>query len=1011
MGRNITLRAGQQPDAGTAGVTLSYQEFLAAKVATVPRIGFDIELDAVSPICKEHQRIIIKWMVAGGRRACFASFGLGKTVIQLEACRLILERVGGRGLIVMPLGVRQEFIRDAAMLGTPVTFVQRVAELHPTGIHLTNYETIREGKLDPTDFGVVLLDEGDMLRTFGSKTFSEVVITGGWHEVPYRFVASATPDPNDYLELLGYAQFLGVMDIGQAKTRFFKRNSEQADELTLHPHKEEEFWLWVASWALVIQRPSDLGCSDEGYDLPPMTVNWHEVPSDHAGAGAEKTGQARMFRSAAHGITDAAREKRESLKARIERLVSIVRSQRVPAEVACEEPRAAARARTALVSEEQEAEAGVVARVEESESRQPAHVGCEVLCAEPPEDQSAQRGVVSCESGPGAETNPTSEAGAVRPDAANPRGAGAQAEGKVSHLSAEDEAPGGRPLPSAECGARDPLSPMQRGAGTLSRQPRGAAAREGLPDQIVAWCDLNDEQRAIEKGLAAEGISFSSVFGTLSVEEKERRLTGWRQHDTSTLITKPVLFGCGVNLQQCHTAIFAGINYKFRDFIQAIHRIQRFGQEHPCAIHIIYTEAERPVKAELLAKWERYNRQTARLSTLIREYGLAEIAIASVLTRSIGVERREVRGRGYTLIQNDCVEETRTMADDSIDLQFTSIPFSNQYEYTPSYNDFGHTDNAEHFWQQQDYLTPELYRTLRPGRDLVIHVKDRVQPGAMTGLGFATVQPFHCDAIAHYTRHGFAFLGMITIATDVVRENAQTYRLGYTEKCKDGSRMGAGLPEYLLLFRKPPSDRSNGYADTPVVHEKPKYRRGRWQIDAAGYWRSKGDRLLTPPEIAKLDWDQMYGLFRDYSERTVYDYGHHVALNQALEDAGSLSPEFALLPVASWHPQVWADVTRMRSVNGLQARHGKEKHICPLPFDIVERVIEQRTNPGEVVYDPFGGLFTVPYVAIQLGRHGIACELNPRYFVDGAGHCHAAEEKLSTPTLFDVIGAPIEDVA
>jgi hypothetical protein len=99
--------------------------------------------------------------------------------------------------------------------------------------------------------------------------------------VPFRFVATATPSPNEYIELLAYAEVLGVMDVGEAKTRFFRRNSEKADQLTLHPHKEREFWLWVASWALFITKPSDLGCSDEGYDLPEMRVRWHEVQVDH----------------------------------------------------------------------------------------------------------------------------------------------------------------------------------------------------------------------------------------------------------------------------------------------------------------------------------------------------------------------------------------------------------------------------------------------------------------------------------------------------------------------------------------------------------------------------------------------------------------------------------------------------------------------------------------------------------------------------------------------------------
>ena len=313
-----------------------YRSFLEAKKSLAVSSGYEIDPAEIHPILKPHQRAIVAWAVRGGRRAIFAAFGLGKTVMQLEAVRLILSRAGGRGLIVCPLGVRQEFARDAAMLGTPITFIRRLeeAEAHEhqlsllpeasaAPIYLTNYETVRDGKMDPRAFSVVSLDEAGVLRGFGgTKTFREFMrIYEGTSS--YRFVATATPDPNEYIELLAYAAFLDVMDVGQAKTRFFKRDSTKADVLTIHPHKVKEFWLWVSSWAVFVQRPSDLGFDDAGYSLPPMEVNWQEVPSDHARAGSDADGQGRLFHSAAYGVSEAAREKRESLESRISKLMEI----------------------------------------------------------------------------------------------------------------------------------------------------------------------------------------------------------------------------------------------------------------------------------------------------------------------------------------------------------------------------------------------------------------------------------------------------------------------------------------------------------------------------------------------------------------------------------------------------------------------------------------------------------------------------------------------------------------
>jgi DNA modification methylase len=412
------------------------------------------------------------------------------------------------------------------------------------------------------------------------------------------------------------------------------------------------------------------------------------------------------------------------------------------------------------------------------------------------------------------------------------------------------------------------------------------------------------------------------------------------------------------------------------------------------------------------------------MTDIIREYGLSAAAMADTLRRSMGVERVEASGHGWTAINNDCVDETARMAENSIDLILTSIPFATQYEYSPNYADFGHTDNNAHFFAQMEYLTPNLLRALKPGRIAAIHVKDRIVPGGMTGLGFQTVYPFHCATIDHFVRHGFGYMGMKTIVTDVVRENNQTYRLGWTEQCKDGTKMGVGMPEYLLLFRKPPSDRTNSYGDEPVVKKKPDvidedgavvewsrqlekfeiegtgYSRARWQIDAHGFTRSGGNRLLTPEELRDLDHDVIFRWFRDYQLANIYDFEQHVRIGETMHKLGRLPSSFMLLQPPSWADDVWTDVARMLTLNGEQHAKGKEMHLCPLQFDICDRVIAQFSMPGELVFDPFGGIMSVPYRALLKGRRGIATELNKSYFLDGIQHLKAAENKMAMPDLF-----------
>src|SRR6476619_5849407 len=199
---------------------VTYENFLAGKAQLATATGFlDIDPASVNPILKPHQRDAVLWAVAGGRRAVFASFGLGKTLIQLETIRLTLAQLNdARGLIVLPLGVRQECTRDARMLGMAPKFIRRGEAAAAPGIYMTNYETVRDGKLDPRGFQAVTLDEAAILRGFGgTKTFREFMrLYEG--TANYRFVATATPSPNDYIELLAYAAFLDILDVGQAKT-------------------------------------------------------------------------------------------------------------------------------------------------------------------------------------------------------------------------------------------------------------------------------------------------------------------------------------------------------------------------------------------------------------------------------------------------------------------------------------------------------------------------------------------------------------------------------------------------------------------------------------------------------------------------------------------------------------------------------------------------------------------------------------------------------------------------
>lgn len=833
---------------------MTYQEFLESKIELAQDSGFEVNPADINKALKPHQRDAVIWALKGGRRALFESFGLGKTIQEIEFCKQVIDHEGGRALIVLPLGVKQEFTQDAVdVLGydAPV-YCRSMEEVEScdSSIVLTNYERVRDGDIRPDYFVATSLDEASVLRSFGSKTYQTFL--DKFKNVPYKLVATATPSPNKYKELIHYAGYLEIMDTGQALTRFFQRDSTKANNLTLYPNMEDEFWLWVSSWALFITKPSDVNpeYSDDGYVLPPLDVRWHEIPI-HYGDTSDKTGQMQLFTEAAAGLKEAAEVKRNSIDQRVEKMKEIVES-----------------------------------------------------------------------------------------------------------------------------------SPEEH---------------------FLLWHDLESERKAILKAIP----EVVDIYGSQDYDLREKRVIDFAQGRIKLFATKKSISGSGCNFQRyCHREIFLGIDYEFNDFIQAVHRCYRFLQTDTVVIDIIYMENERQIKEALLEKWKNHNHMVKKMTDIVKKYGLSPASKIKRLERKMGVETVKVQGKHYTAVNDDCVEECRRIESNSVGLIHTSIPFGNHYEYSANYNDFGHNENTEKFFEQMDFLTPELLRILEPGRVAAIHVKDRVLFGNATGTGMPTIEPFHAQCIEHYMKHGFQYFGMITVVTDVVRENNQTYRLGWSEQCKDGSKMGVGCPEYILLFRKLPTDKSNAYADDPVKKTKEYYTRAQWQIDAHGYWRSSGNRLISKDELKEFSVDDLQRVYREYSRSNVYSYEEHVKLAEELDKNDKLPATFMVVAPGSWNNlDVWDDINRMRTLNTTQSRRRQQMHVCPLQLDIVERIINRYSNEGDMVLDPFGGLMTVPMTAVKMKRYGYGIELSCDYFRDGVGYLQKSENEIETPTLFDFMEA------
>jgi len=500
---------------------LEYKEFLEAKIVAAGTYGTDIDKSKINPIALPYQRDIIHWSISGGRRAIFASFGLGKTLMQLEIARLVIEITGKPFLICMPLGVVGEFRDDNDLLGTglQIKYItdSDTVDISELAIYVTNYERVRKGDIQASKFGGVSFDEASIIRNLKTETTNYVL--KHFKDINYRFVATATPTPNDFIEILNYADYLGVIDRGHALTRFFQRDSTKAGHLTLYENKKEEFWKWVSTWAVFINKPSDLGYDDTGYNLPKL--NFHEIEIENISSDVitNKKGDLVLVKDLTKSLVDTSREKSQTIDLRVQKAFDIVND-------------------------------------------------------------------------------------------------------------------------------KSPFS------------------------NWILWSHLESERMAIEKKFKEnDSIDLRSVYGSQTNTEKETLLIDFKHSKYQILNTKPKIAGSGCNFQKhCSNMIFVGIDYKFNDFIQGIHRCYRFMQEEEVDVYAIFTNNEREVLKTLKDKWRKHIELQTEMINIVREYGLNSDKITADMKRQIFTKPRTATIGGATVFNDDTVNVHNDMPDNSTDM-------------------------------------------------------------------------------------------------------------------------------------------------------------------------------------------------------------------------------------------------------------------------------------------------------------------------------------------------------
>lgn len=434
---------------------MDYKEFLKTKEIQSLQAGIDVEIAELNKHMFDFQKDIIKWALKKGRACVFSDCGTGKSIMQLEFAAKVSERTGAKSLIVAPLAVVAQTKLEGEKFGIDVQVCRSMDDVRP-GVNITNYEMLEH--FDADAFGAVVLDESSILKSYTSTTRNMLI--DQFAGVPYKLCCTATPSPNDFVELGNHAEFIGIMSRTEMLATYFTHDSGETSKWRLKGHGESKFWEWVATWAVCVRDPADLGYSNDGYVLPKLDIVEHVIKSD--------AGPYQLFVERAETLSERREARKQSMPERVEKAREITE-----------------------------------------------------------------------------ETN----------------------------------------------------------------------------EQYLIWCDYNAESAALHEAIT-ESVE---VVGADSPERKASEAIAFSQGKTRVLVSKPSIYGFGMNWQNCHNVIFCGLSDSYEQFYQAVRRCWRYGQEKDVVVHVIISEKELNILDNVKQKQKQMDEMQSKMVSLMRNVTMSEI--------------------------------------------------------------------------------------------------------------------------------------------------------------------------------------------------------------------------------------------------------------------------------------------------------------------------------------------------------------------------------------------------
>jgi hypothetical protein len=596
-------------------MTDAYADFLASKQIADPATGL-ASIPDLHPDMFDFQRDITGWALRRGRAALFAGTGLGKSLMELAWADAVYRATGKDILHLAPLAVSAQLEREARKFHIPAKQVRFSADCVP-GTNITNYQKVEH--FDLSQFGGVILDESSILKSTDGKYRTHLIAACAG--IPFRLAATATPAPNDFMELGNHAEFLGVMSYTDMLATFFTHDGGDTQKWRLKGHAENEFWKWMASWSVMIRKPSDLGYEDGGYDLPPLRQQQHIVSADYS--PSMDTGL--LFPMEARTMQERLGARRDTIDERVAMAFQIVIGN-ISAKLAeCHGSQNTPNGDEQNISPTRMSESDGSLKAE-TPSGTPNT--CATTTSKTQESSGARRNNRKRSTGAAASvTLPTqsTEIEQNSPLVTESR--------KLDELAASDQSTEWAPPPTTHLllnrAAGAPYAETDQSdistlttAIQLARLEGCFAApatlasvisemtRSGLIEPWCIWCNLNSEQEALAK---AFGPLAYSVSGSMPDEQKEAAILDWIDRKRPVMISKPSILGFGMNFQHCRNTVFVGLNDSFEQVFQAIRRFWRFGQTKPVSVHFIAAETEGAVVANLRRKEADADRMAAAM--------------------------------------------------------------------------------------------------------------------------------------------------------------------------------------------------------------------------------------------------------------------------------------------------------------------------------------------------------------------------------------------------------------